>query len=92
MQHTHLVLICMTRACIYIHAYAYMDERITDACVTRATMCARVRVHVLGRTRIRAENMRALPAGGGPRAVSARRRSAVCWRSTRTSALGTPRR
>ncbi len=69
--------ICMIHACIYIHSYMDADHRCVHgspmcACATYLHTCASVcvcaRARVLGRTRIRAENVRALPIGNGPRA------------------------
>jgi hypothetical protein len=54
--------------------------------------CARACACAIGGPRIRADTCERLPVGGGPRAASARRRSTMRRRSTRTSARGTPPR
>jgi hypothetical protein len=85
---THRYSICIHTACMYLYpcAAGYTDERIADAGPPHT------RAHVLRPSaRIRADTCERFPsastAGG-----SARRRSTMRGRSTRTSACGTPPR
>jgi hypothetical protein len=92
---TGIVYVYMMHACVFIHARlatrmngSPMRARRTRAHVLRP--CARMCARAIGRPRICADTCERLPsastAGG-----SARRRSTLRWRSTRTSARGTPR-
>ncbi len=86
--------ICMIHARIDIHASAYMEERINDACLR--TIRARVCVHMCARACACAHayprRKRASPSHRRWTACgSARRRSTKRRRLTRTSARGTPR-